>query len=102
MDTIEKTMDTAWTLDDQNRVLSRGGRRFHYSSISKADAAGRKLPIKWEEELSTGEFGDVTDRYLIEQLNSALTIRLAMLDGGSNLPVRHSARNTKEPMRRKN
>jgi hypothetical protein len=99
---IEKTMDTSWTLDDQSRVLSRGGRRFHYSLIRKADAAGRMVPIKWEEELSTGEFGDVTDRYVIEQLNSALTIRLAMLDGGCNSPVRHSVRNTKEPKRRRN
>jgi|ERR1700675_190713 hypothetical protein len=99
---IEKTMDTSWTLDDQNRVLSRGGRRFHYPLVSKADAAGRMVPIKWEEELSTGECGDITDRNLIEQLNSALTIRLAILDSGYNSPVQHSARNTKEPKRRKN
>ena len=76
----EKTMDTIWMLNDQNRLLSRGGLVFRYSFIGKVEGLGELSPIKWEKLLPSGTFVEVAVSDAIRRLNDALQFRLAVLE----------------------
>lgn len=76
-----KTIDNVWVLDDQDRLLSRGGLCFRYSMILRAyDARFGWGPIAWEKQLPNGDFAPETNPETVEQLNSALRVRLARLE----------------------
>lgn len=75
------TMDTTWTLNNADRLLSKGGLTFRYSFLGKAGLPrGEMTPVAWEKQLPSGEFMRVTESELIRQLDSALGYRLAVLE----------------------
>jgi hypothetical protein len=75
----EKTIETNWMLDEQNRLLSRGLIVFRYTESAKAEA-GEWSPIKWEKLLPSGLFVEITDADQIKDLNNALRPRLAIAE----------------------
>ena len=76
----EKMIDASvWTLNDQERLLSRGMLVFRYSPI-RVERVGFSTPVEWEQQRANGEFELVADPNLIKELNSALRVREAVLE----------------------
>jgi hypothetical protein len=89
MPNTEKTIDNVWVLDDQNRLLSRGGLCFRYSTVGKIfDERSGWTRITWEKLLPSGTWIPVTDTDTIDALNDALRVRLARLEDGPHRKVR--------------
>jgi hypothetical protein len=81
MRTGEKTIDNCWVLDDQNRLLSKGGLDFRYTVAGKMHSKRSGwASVNWEKLLATGTWIPVTDLGAIDELNSALRMRIAHLE----------------------